>query len=109
MPSGVLESSMSENGPREGTKDLPRRDPESGHRTVEPGSPSGRAYRLHARQERERLDSIRELGALGLAAEEIAARYEQDHPLERELTAGEVRAILDAPSPSPKHRSADSP
>jgi hypothetical protein len=85
---------MSENGPREGTKDLPRRDPESGQRSIEPGSPSGRAYELHARQERRRREALLDLSRDGLSPEQIVARYGRDHPFERAVTLAEVRTVL---------------
>ncbi|HTW40170.1 MAG TPA: hypothetical protein VMF04_04865 [Thermoplasmata archaeon] len=91
---------MSENGPREGTKDLPRRDPESGLRSVEADSASGRAYDLHAREERRRRDSLRDLIAQGLSPEEIVTRYGRDHPLERAVTVSEVQAAVDRTDPS---------
>jgi hypothetical protein len=83
---------VSENGPREGTKDLPRRNPESGQRSVDPNSPSGRAYRRLARSEQRRRTEIAELVRAGLSFDAIVARYAQDHPAEREVTADEVRS-----------------
>jgi len=83
---------MSENGPREGTRDLPRRSPEAGHRAVDPRSPSGIAYDRLARRERRRREEIRQLIRSGLQFEAIAERYAQDHPLERDVTRAEVKA-----------------
>ncbi|MGP8071669.1 MAG: hypothetical protein ACLPZM_00860 [Thermoplasmata archaeon] len=84
---------MSENGPREGTRDLPRRSPDAGHRAVDPHSPSGVAYDRLARRERRRREEIRQLVLTGLSFETIVARYAQEHPLERDVTREEVRAI----------------
>jgi hypothetical protein len=83
---------MSENGPREGTRDLPRRDPDAGHRSVDPNSPSGVAYARLARRDQRRRAEIRALVDSGLSVEEVAARYAREHPLEREVTTDEVRA-----------------
>ncbi len=81
---------MSENGPREGTRDLPRRHPEAGHRVVDRNSPSGVAYDRLARRERRRREEILQLVRAGLSFEAIATRYASDHPLERDVTREEV-------------------
>lgn len=83
---------MSENGPREGTRDLPRRDPEAGRRSVDPESLSGRAYGSQARQQRRRGKEIRELLDQGLSAAEVARHYATDHPMEYPVTDEEVAA-----------------
>jgi hypothetical protein len=85
---------MSENGPREGTKDLPRRDPASGQRSLDPDSPAGRAYQAHSRLERRRREILRDLAREGLTPEEIVVRYARDHPSERPVTLTEVVAVL---------------
>jgi hypothetical protein len=91
-----LPGPMSENGPREGTKDLPRRDPESGRRSVEPDSASGQAYAKSARDEQRRRLEIRALAEQGLSGREVAASYERDHPSERAVTEEEVAEARDA-------------
>ena len=83
---------MSENGPREGTRDLPRRSPDSGQRSVDPQSPSGLAYDRLARRERRRREEIRLLLRSGLSVEAVAERYAHEHPLERDVTQEEVEA-----------------
>jgi hypothetical protein len=91
---------MSENGPREGTKDLPRRDPESGHRSIEPDSPSGLAYARHSREAHRRRLEIRDLVGQGLSPLEVGARYRQDHPAERPVTIDEVLDAVGEPAPT---------
>ncbi|HXW67282.1 MAG TPA: hypothetical protein VEL82_05360 [Thermoplasmata archaeon] len=85
---------MSENGPREGTRDLPRRDPDSGRRAVEASSPAGHAYEVHARQEHRRARDILRLAEEGLSPEAIVIRYGQDHPAERPATVDEVLELV---------------
>ena len=85
---------MSENGPREGTRDLPRRDPDAGHRSVAPGSPSGVAYASLAKRVRRRREEVLALHRSGLSFEAVATRYNRDHPLERAMTAEEVRLAV---------------
>jgi hypothetical protein len=93
---------MSENGPREGTKDLPRRPPDAAHRSVDPDSPSGRAYARLGRQEARRRSELAELLRGGLSAEATAARYGHDHPLEREVSPDELAALVPNPGPRPR-------
>ncbi|MGA8664528.1 MAG: hypothetical protein WB809_05635 [Thermoplasmata archaeon] len=83
---------MSENGPREGTRDLPRRSPEAGHRAVDPHSPTGIAYDRLARRQRRRLAEILGMVRSGLSFEVIVAQYGRDHPIERDVTEEEFRA-----------------
>jgi len=88
---------MSENGPREGTRDLPRRDPEAGHRAVDEDSTAGLAYRRLAQSLRRRRAELVELAAAGGSPSSIAAAYQAAHPLETPVSAREVdRAIEDA-------------
>jgi hypothetical protein len=84
---------VSENGPREGTKDLPRRNPEAGHRSADANSPSGRAYARLARSERRRRTEILSLLEAGLSPEMVRDRYAREHPAEREVTMDEIRAL----------------
>lgn len=98
---------MSENGPREGTRDLPRRDPEAGRRGVDAGSLTGAAYDTHGRQQRRRTRDVLELAREGLSPEEVVRRYGRDHPTERPPTVGEVAEIVAAAgsrSASPQRR-----
>jgi hypothetical protein len=85
---------MSENGPREGTRDLPRRDPDAGRRSVDEDSLTGAAYGSNARQQRRRATEIRALALEGETPDRIAARYTRDHPQEHPATAEEVAHIL---------------
>ena len=85
---------MSENGPREGTRDLPRRDPEAGARSIESDSPAGRAYDTHAREESRRRQEILALSHEGVSREEIPGRFARDHPAERPLSRAEVDEVL---------------
>jgi hypothetical protein len=84
---------VSENGPREGTKDLPRRPPEAGHRGVDPDSTTGIAYSRLARTEKRRRDELEELARSGLPFHEIASRYAASHPLERDVTPEEIGTL----------------
>ncbi len=90
---------MSENGPREGTRDLPRRDPEAGRRGVDAGSLTGAAYDTVGRQQRRRVREVLELAREGLSAEEVVRRYGRDHPTERPPTVDEVEEIVAAGTP----------
>src|SRR5208282_2072553 len=49
-----LRRAMSENGPREGTKDLPRSGPDAGRRAVDGGSAAGAVYQSISRRARRR-------------------------------------------------------
>lgn len=84
---------MSENGPREGTRDLPKRDRETGFRAVEPGTPAGVAYAALGRAARRRRDELLALLREGLTPERVAARYRTEHPLETPVTAEEIGAL----------------
>ena len=90
---------MSENGPREGTRDLPRRNPEAGYRGVDENSAAGLAYRRLAQSLRRRRDALRALAAAGGSPASIAADYEAAHPLEAPVSAEEIRAALEAIRP----------
>jgi len=84
---------MSENGPREGTKDLPKRDRDSGHRAVDPGSPAGRAYGALGRAARRRREELLTLLHRGLSASRVTELYQAAHPLEPVVTLDELRAL----------------
>ncbi len=86
---------MSENGPREGTRDLPRRDPESGQRSAGPDSLAGAAYDALDREQRRRRQALWELAAEELSDDEIAERYGRDHPFERPVTRQEIRTATE--------------
>lgn len=85
---------MSENGPREGTRDLPKRDREAGHRAVDPATPAGKAYAALSRAARRRREELFELVHQGLSAERIVEVYQGAHPLEPTVTVGEIRALV---------------
>ncbi len=87
---------MSENGPREGTRDLPRSGPEAGRRAVDGSSASGAVYQAIARRTRRRHDEILEAVRSGLSPQEAATTYNRNHPLEREVTVTEVTAVVSA-------------
>jgi hypothetical protein len=95
---------VSENGPREGTRDLPRRNPESGFRTVEENSAAGTAYRRLAQSLRRRREELRSLAAAGGTPASIAADYHARHPLEPPVSDHEIEVALQgpaAPRPAP--------
>jgi hypothetical protein len=85
---------MSENGPREGTRDLPRSGPESGRRAVDQDSASGAAYQAISRRAVRRRQEILMLVHSGLSVEGAAAAYTRDHPLEKEVTPSEVAVVV---------------
>lgn len=87
---------MSENGPREGARDLPRRDPDAGRRAVDPDSLAGRAYGSAARLLRRRREDLRELAEQRLSPEAIIDRFDRDHPAEHPATLEEVRAVIES-------------
>ena len=84
---------MSENGPREGTRDLPRPGAEAGRRAVDERSAAHAVYRSLARRAAQRRDDLVALLRSGLTPERAAARYTRDHPLEPEATVSEVTAL----------------
>ncbi len=84
---------MSENGPREGSRDLPKRDREAGFRAVEPGTPAGRAYAALSQASRRRRAEILELVRQGFPESRIVEAYQTAHPLEPMVTADEIRAV----------------
>jgi len=86
---------MSENGPREGTRDLPRRDPDSRHRAVDENSPAGIAYRNLAQALQRRRAELLALAAAGGTAAGIAAEYQARHPLEPPVSAREVESAIE--------------
>ncbi len=85
---------MSENGPREGTRDLPRSGPEAGRRAVDQDSASGAAYQAISRRAARRRQEILTLVRSGLSIEGAARAYTRDHPLEKEVTASEVAVVV---------------
>jgi hypothetical protein len=101
---------MSENGPREGTRDLPRPGPEAGLRGLEEGSPAGIAYGSLSRSLRRRRSRLVELVKEGMPRSTLAEAYQAEHPLEPKVTADEVElaaseALTGRESPSGKTRS----
>lgn len=85
---------MSENGPREGTRDLPRPSPESGRRSLTEDSPAGIAYSSIARALRRRTAELVALAEGGRSPSEVAQAYTADHPLEPAVTPDEVTTAL---------------
>ncbi len=86
---------MSENGPREGTRDLPRRNPEAGHRAVEENSPAGVAYRKLSRSLQRRRDELADLADGAGPPAAIAEAYESAHPLEPPVSPTEIEAAIE--------------
>jgi hypothetical protein len=84
---------MSENGPREGTRDLPKRDRDTGQRSVDPDTPAGVAYAALGRAARRRRDELLGLVRRGIPASRIVELYGSAHPLEPVVTLDEVRAV----------------
>ncbi len=85
---------MSENGPREGTRDLPRPGPDAGRRTVDEASPAGVAYAALSRSFRRRRAELVSLAEAGGTRSSIARSYQVEHPLEPEVTDSEADAAI---------------
>ncbi len=84
---------MSENGPREGTRDLPKRDREAGFKSVDPGTPAGSAYASMGRAAQRRREELRELLRSGHSPAQVVEIYRTTHPLEPVPTPDELRAL----------------
>jgi hypothetical protein len=96
---------VSENGPREGTRDLPRRDPEAGYRAPDEDSPAGATYRKFAQSLRRRRAELLALAAAGGTPSSIAAEYQSSHPLETPVSRTEAEtAVKVARTGSPTKR-----
>jgi len=85
---------MSENGPREGTRDLPKRSPEAGHRSPDKSSSAGAAYTQLSKSLRRRRAELVALATAGSLPADIARSYEADHPLEPTVTPHEVELAV---------------
>jgi hypothetical protein len=85
---------VSENGPREGTRDLPRRDPDAGRRAVDENSPAGVAYRALSRSLERRRAELAALMEAGGTPSSVAKSYQADHPLEPAVTRNEIDAAV---------------
>jgi hypothetical protein len=85
---------VSENGPREGTRDLPRPGPDAGHRAVDEDSTAGVAYGTLSRSLRRRRAELAALKEAGGTTATIAAFYQAEHPLEAAVTAEEIDAAV---------------
>ncbi len=85
---------MSENGPREGTRDLPKRDRDAGYRAIDPGTPAGTAYAALGRAARRRREELLDLVRQGLSSPRIVEIYRVAHPLEPVVTSDEIRALV---------------
>jgi hypothetical protein len=81
---------MSENGPREGTRDLPRPAPETRGRAVTDDSPAGVAYHALSKSLRRRRAELASLVESGMSAADAAKSYQADHPLEPIVTRDEI-------------------
>ncbi len=90
----LYKKSMSENGPREGTRDLPRPGPEAGRRAVADDSPAGIAYASLSRSLRRRRAELAALVEAGGTTDSAARTYETEHPLEPGVSVGEVDAAV---------------
>jgi len=97
---------MSENGPREGIRDLPRPGPDAGRRAVEADSPSGSAYASLARSLRRRRAELAALVAAGGTFASVAQAYQAEHPLEPDVTEVEVEVAVAEASPRAARASA---
>jgi hypothetical protein len=93
-PSEPLQGIVSENGPREGTRDLPRPGPDAGRRAVEEDSLSGTAYASLARALRRRRTELAELAEAGGTFPSVAKAYQEGHPQEPVVTALEVELAI---------------
>jgi hypothetical protein len=87
---------MSENGPREGTRDLPRSGPDAGRRAVDDTSAAGAAYKALHRRARQRREELVALVRSGLSPESVAREYSARHPLERAATVDEVESAAES-------------
>jgi hypothetical protein len=85
---------MSENGPREGTRDLPRRSPEAGHRAPDASSTAGVAYRKLSKSLGRRRAELVALAESGATASSIAKSYESAHPLEPPVSTNEIETAV---------------
>jgi len=85
---------VSENGPREGTRDLPRAVPDAGRRAIDEASPAGVAYRsLSKSLRRRRAELVALVEAVGTAST-VAKTYQAEHPLEPIVTSAEVETAV---------------
>lgn len=85
---------VSENGPREGTRDLPRPGPDAGHRTVDEDSVAGAPYGTLSRSLRRRRAELVALIGASDTADTVASTYGVRHPLEPRVTPEEIEAVL---------------
>jgi hypothetical protein len=85
---------VSENGPREGTRDLPRPGPDAGRRAVDEDSAAGIAYGTLSRSLRRRRAELVELMEAGGTITSVARSYRSDHPLEPSVTSDEIEAAV---------------
>jgi hypothetical protein len=81
---------MSENGPREGTRDLPRPGPDAGRRAVDDDSLAGAAYGSLSRSLRRRRQELVARLEAGESPSGIGKAYASDHPFEPAVTSDEV-------------------
>jgi hypothetical protein len=81
---------VSENGPREGTRDLPRPGPDAGRRSVDEDSPAGVAYAALSRSLHRRRAELAALVEAGGTTSSVAKSYQANHPLEPAVTPNEI-------------------
>jgi hypothetical protein len=96
---------VSENGPREGTRDLPRPGPDAGRRAVEEDSPAGVAYGTLSRSLRRRRAELVDLVEAGGTTSSVAEAYQAEHPLEPVVTTDEVDAAVAEAKAKAAHKS----
>lgn len=87
---------LSENGPREGTRDLPRRSPDAGYRSADENSAAGAEYRKLSQTARRRRAELVALAGAGGTPSSIASEYASSHPLEAPVSAREIHAAVRA-------------
>ena len=90
----LREGTLSENGPREGTRDLPRAGPDAGRRAVDEDSPAGVAYAALSRSLRRRRAELASLMEAGGTRSSVAQSYQSEHPLEPAVTPHEIDAAV---------------
>jgi len=73
---------------------MPRPGPDAGRRAVDVDSPAGVAYGSLSRSLRRRRAELVALVEAGETASTAARSYEAEHPLEPEVTPGEVHAAV---------------
>ena len=100
----IPKDTVSENGPREGTRDLPRPSPEAGRRAVDKDSAAGSVYGSLARsRRRRRSELVALLESTGSPTGAVEA-YHARHPLEPRVSNAEIEAALAAAERVPSRK-----